>query len=234
MTAGRLASTGRNWLGSATMPRAASTAVIPISKGRPAATGVPKAMGRTISVSGSGGIDPMVRLRRIPGDLEVHQAGVAVGGDRSGAGQRRPDVLDVWDLREAARHVLDGGPERRVLHGQLVALDEHGLLARPQTGAIERHLGPVGLTREVVDVGDLRRADHVAGHEHDDDERQPAPERLLAVPATPDRHAGRQVVLRRRGGHEWLLTLAFGADPHASTPVGGQMWEPENRGRRMI
>ena len=53
MTAGRLASTGRNSLGIATRPSAAMTAVIPIRSGRPAATSVPKVKMRMISVTGS-------------------------------------------------------------------------------------------------------------------------------------------------------------------------------------
>ena len=52
-TAGRLESTGSSWLAIATSPSAASTAVIPISSGRPAATSVPKVMMRMISVTGS-------------------------------------------------------------------------------------------------------------------------------------------------------------------------------------
>ena len=71
------------------------------------------------------GIDPVRRLGRVAGDLEVDERGVAVGRDGAVAGQRRLDVLDVRNLRQAARHVLDGGPERRVLDGELVALDEH-------------------------------------------------------------------------------------------------------------
>ena len=56
------------------------------------------------------------------------------------------------------RHVLDRGLELRVLDGELVALDEHDLGLRPKPGAIERHLGVVGLAVELVDVGDQRSA----------------------------------------------------------------------------
>ncbi len=130
-------------------------------------------------------------------------------------GQRRLDVLDVLQLREAPRHVLDRGSELRVLDGELVALDEHDLLDRPHAGAVERLLGAVRLTRELIDVGDLRRAGRVAEGEDDEDEAEPAPDRLLAVPAAPRGDAGRVMVrvLRRGGGHAGLRALAFSARP---------------------
>ena len=111
---------------------------------------------------GEGRIDAVRGLGRVAGDLEVDQGRVAVARDRAGAGQRRLHVLDVRPSRQAARHVLDRRPELRVLERELVALDEHGLLDRPQAGAVKRNLGAVGLARELIDVGDVVRADHVA------------------------------------------------------------------------
>ena len=46
-------STGTSWLGSASRPIAAATAVRPSSSGRPAATSAPKATTRMTSVTGS-------------------------------------------------------------------------------------------------------------------------------------------------------------------------------------
>ena len=69
--------------------------------------------------------------------------------------------------------------------------------------------------------------------EDDDDEGEPAPDRLLAVPAAPDGHAGREVVLRGRGGHARLLTLAFGADRCGSTPSPAEGWSRKTA-RRLL
>src|SRR3954463_14004020 len=149
---------------------------------------------------------------------------MAVRRDRAGAGQRRFDGPYVLHPGEAVRDVLDGGLELGILEGELVALDEHDLLDRAQAGAIQRHLGSVRLTRELIDVGDVRRADHVAGREDDQDEGQPTPKRLLAMPAAPVRHAGREVVLRGRGRHARLLTLAFGADRCGSRRAPTEDW----------
>ncbi len=64
-------------------------------------------------------------------------------------------------MERRAGDVRDRCLELRILDGERVALDEHDLFDRPQTGAVERHLGVVGLAGELIDVGDLRRADHV-------------------------------------------------------------------------
>jgi len=123
------------------------------------------------------------------------------GRDGACACQRRLHVADVLLLREPARDVPDGGPESRILDGELVALQEHDLFDGPHPGVVQRDLGPVRLARELIDLGDVRRADRGAGGEDDEDERQPAPDRLLAVPTAPDRHAGGKVALRGRGAH---------------------------------
>ena len=184
MTAERLASTGRSSLGSATRPRAAITAVIPISSGRPAATSVPNVMMRMISVTGRESSPAFLRssvmtsltalLALAPPNCSTSRSGCRPGRRRPRRGWDRPGpwprsnrraiskstraawpsaetslspvsgdftFSTYWDLREAARHVLDRGPELRVLDGELVALDEHDLLDRPQAGAVERHLG---------------------------------------------------------------------------------------------
>jgi hypothetical protein len=57
---------------------------------------------RVICLDGGHGIEggrhSVLRLRRIAGDLEPHQCGVAVARDVAVAGERRLHVLDVADL----------------------------------------------------------------------------------------------------------------------------------------
>ena len=101
------------------------------------------------------GIDAVLGLRRVAGDLEVHQRGVAVRGDLGVPGQRRPHVLDVLKLGEPARHVLDRGPELGIVEGERVALHQDNLGDRPQAGAVKRLLGTMGLTGELIEVREI-------------------------------------------------------------------------------
>ena len=76
-TAGRLASTGRSWLGSATRPSAAITAVMPISSGTPAATSVPNVIVRMISVTGRDSSPAFARSSVMVSLIALSRAGAA-------------------------------------------------------------------------------------------------------------------------------------------------------------
>src|SRR5829696_1236817 len=118
MTADRLLSIGRSWLGRFTSPSVAMTPLRPIHSGTPAATSVPNVIRSRIRVTGSESrpalvrssaivsltawvallrrrdrgehrIDPVAGLGGVARHLEVHQGRVAVLGDRALALERR-------------------------------------------------------------------------------------------------------------------------------------------------
>ena len=98
---------------------------------------------------------------------------------------------------------------------------------RPQTGAVERRLGVMRLARELIDVRDLLRPDHVADREREDHEREPPPERLLAVRAAPARHPRREVV---RGGVR-VHGRPFELLKKAQVPAGAAAMRSREAGR---
>ena len=250
MTADRLLSIGRIWLGRFTRPRVATTALSPIHSGTPAATRVPNVIVRRISVTGRESSPALARssvmvsltallalalpncstarsgwrfwaaataastgsIRSLastesPATSKSTRAAWPSVRDRALPEQRRLHVLDVRDLRELLRHILDRGLELRILDGELVALDEHDLGLRTKPGAIESGFCIVGLAVEVVDIGDQVRPHRVADRKREDHERKPAPEGLLAVLAAPARHTGREVVRRRMRVHALPFAL---------------------------
>ena len=150
---------------------------------------------------GEGGIDPVLRSVESPAISKPTRA--AWPSAETSLSPVSGDVTfsTYWTRDRRLDHVLDGRPELGILDGELVALHEDDLFGRPQAGAVERLLGFAGLTRELIDVGDVLLADHVhADEEDDEDERKPAEDGLLAVLPAPAGHPGREVVCRRRRG----------------------------------
>jgi hypothetical protein len=146
---------------------------------------------------GEGWIDPVGQRVVITRDLEGDQAGPAVVGQLAlvALGERRLDLVDMRHRLEARHHVLDGGVERGIADlDRALALHEH-LLVRGlgEVGGGDRAVGDLGRAVAVVLVGDRALADGAAEHEGDDDEREPAEDRRLAVLGAPAARAGRDV-----------------------------------------
>jgi hypothetical protein len=125
----------------------------------------------------------------VTGDLERDEAGAAVLGELAlvAGDERRLDFVDVRGRLEARDHVRDRGLERWIadLDGAL-ALDEDLLLGGvAEVGIGDRVISDLRLTVAVVLLGDRLLADGTADHERDDDERQPAEDRRLAVAGAP-------------------------------------------------
>jgi hypothetical protein len=125
---------------------------------------------------------------------------------------------------QAAHDVAHGGARLRVAGGGAAhALDEHllpGLLGK--TGGGDRLVGDSGLAVAGVLAIELLLADRTACDRRDDDERQPAEDRRLAMLRAPAAGAGGEVVshggLLRGRLHHCVPACRRGSPP--------SMWRP--------
>ena len=136
--------------------------------------------------------DPVRGLVLVAGDLEAQQGRMPVSGDLSGVARLvgALECLGVGNRSEAALDVADDGSEGRVARGGAVALDEHLLDLMLREGVVDRARGAPGLADPALSGGLGLRPDRAADRERDEHERQPAPDRLLAMLSAPAPGAG--------------------------------------------
>src|SRR6185437_404028 len=110
-----------------------------------------------------------------------------VSGDLSGVARlvRALECLGVGNRREAALRVADDGSEGCVARGGAVALDEHLLDLVLREGIVNRARGAPGLADPALSRAPGLGPDRVADREGDERERQPAPDRFLAMLSAP-------------------------------------------------
>ena len=133
-------------------------------------------------------IDALARLVIVAADLELDEHRAAVLGDLAlvALGVGRLDLGDALLARDAGDDVVDRLAHGRV--GRLAALgglDEDGLVLLLGEVVVDQAVGLARLPDVVVLVGRLLDAEGAADDERDRDERQPAPDRLLAVLGAP-------------------------------------------------
>ena len=112
----------------------------------------------------------------VAADVELDERGVPVLGDLvcvAGC-ERRADVLDVRDLRDAGDDVRDRSVEGGRAHASRAALDEDVLGGLRLEAGIEDPVHATRLARPGRALVDARRPDHAAERDGDDDEGEPA------------------------------------------------------------
>ena len=145
-------------------------------------------------------VDLVGRLVLVAADLELDERGVSVLRDlaRVAGVERRADVLDGLELRDAGDDVLDRGLEGRI--------------ARRERAALDRTLSPAGCLKPASRILSMRPdspGPAVFGSmvfvptmppspKATSDEREPAERRGLPVSGAPATHAARAARLRLR------------------------------------
>ena len=133
--------------------------------------------------------DALLRLIRVAPDLELHEGRALVGGRLPGVagGVRRGQLDHVGLARQPPLHVEHRCLELRVRRAQRAArLDQH-LLARPllQSGVRYRARGRPRVAVPLVLGLDVLHAGGAARQHADDHERDPSPDRELAMVRAP-------------------------------------------------
>src|SRR5690348_1826844 len=106
---------------------------------------------------------------------------------------RALEVAHEAQPAEAALDVRDGAPERRAVRPFAFAVDHHGLGCPLRERTAQGLVGAAGLTdARLVAVQGLG-AERAAGVDGDHDERDPTPDRNLAVARAPATRAGGDV-----------------------------------------
>ena len=109
---------------------------------------------------------------------------------------RRVGAIEVLCKGDGGKATLDIGDrrlERGVVRGRGAALDEHLLDLVLREGVVDGALGGSGLADTALSGVLSLRADGAADRECEKHERQPAPDRLLAMLRAPAPHPRRQV-----------------------------------------
>ena len=140
-------------------------------------------------------LDLVGRLVRLAADLELDESRAPVGCDLAGVGrvERRANVLDGVQLRDARDDVDDRGLERGIVGVERGALDEDALPGRLLEAGVEDPVDAPGLAGARRVRVDGLRADRAPDREGDDDQREPAERRGLPVGGAPAAHPGREV-----------------------------------------
>ena len=152
-----------------------------------------------------GGLEPVRALEVVAGDLEVDERRVAVLGDRAAAPSSGDSTFVTYSAAESSRgrlrdRGLNSGSSTVSVSLWMMTSSSFGL----RLGVLERLLGVARLAGEQVGAVDLVLGDGVAEHHGDDDEREPAPDRELAVLGAPmSRPCGKTL-----GFHRLLIVQA--------------------------
>jgi hypothetical protein len=117
--------------------------------------------------------------------------------------ERRLHLLGFRERSDGPNCVVDRGPERRILHRQLLRLQEHHLAllvdalavrGDGEAGALDDLVGLARLADVCVVLVDGRGPELHAEEHGRDDEGQPAGDGGLPVTGAPAAHAGRQAL----------------------------------------